>query len=411
MNKVISFLGTSKYEEAYYVFKGEKSKQKYQFIQEALVEFFCKDWKDDDEFVIFMTEKAKKKNWLGKNESQEANFEIGLKEKLLEIKKRLNKNFKIIEVIIPEGEKEEELWEIFGKIYENTEENDSIIFDVTHSFRTIPMVTLIILNYLKFIKNIEITRIVYGQMHSLSNNENEKSIQILDFTTMWNLMEWTIAVERFLQTGNANKIKELTEGELLPYLKNTPEHLGSKVRNLINSLYYFTQNVSTSREGKFKGNIEKIKNLLPEAKKELKKLKPLGPRLEPLLDKVYDRFSTMNCNDEISCGLEVSKWCLDNGYIQQGITILRETIVNYVIINILNNNELNKPEYREIGEIMLNFRDENLPKDLLDLWKEIGDYRNDINHAGWRENPHDSQDFHSKLKEFIEKFTSIINNR
>jgi len=40
-------------------------------------------------------------------------------------------------------------------------------------------------------------------------------------------------------------------------------------------------------------------------------------------------------DDDVSCGLEVASRCLEEGLVQQGFTVLRETIVNYVIIKVL----------------------------------------------------------------------------
>ncbi|MGB9595819.1 MAG: hypothetical protein ACPL7B_06015 [Candidatus Poribacteria bacterium] len=43
------------------------------------------------------------------------------------------------------------------------------------------------------------------------------------------------------------------------------------------------------------------------------------------------------------------------------------------------------------------------------LWREIIDYRNDIDHAGWRiSNYHRSSSFKSKLDNFIDEAEKII---
>lgn len=84
-------------------------------------------------------------------------------------------------------------------------------------------------------------------------------------------------------------------------------------------------------------------------------------------------------------------------------------------MKVLGSNKLKKPErredtdYREIAEVMLNSRYDKIPEDILNLWHEIIDYRNDINHSGWREkNYHKPAHFKNKLKEFIKQFESIL---
>ncbi len=410
--KLLSFIGPTRYIEAYYVYNNKKSQKACQFIQEALLEFFCKDWEKDDQAVIFLTEESRRKNWLSKSECEDANFDKGLKDRLEDAKKRLKLNFSVKEVEIPEGKTEEELWEIFEKINSNISEEDILVFDITHSFRSLPMLTLVVLNYVKFLKNVKINQIVYGAMEALGSPDEvrrmpleERKIPVFNLTPFVSLFDWTVAIERFLQTGSAEMISKLGIEELKPLLTKTKGEVGRGLRNLINSLYLFSQNVSTCRAPDFKSNIERILNSLPDAEEELEKLRPF----RPLFWKIKDRFSNMQINDDITCGLETTRWCLEKGLVQQGFTILRETLVNYVIVNILNSENLKNKSYREVAEAMLNSKYEKIPSDILNLWHEIIDYRNDINHAGWREqNYHSPLNFKEKLKEFTERFGTFL---
>ena len=294
--KLLSFIGTTKYVEAYYIYNNKKSQTSCQFIQEALLEFFCKDWKENDQIVIFLTGESRRKNWLSRNEYEGANFEKGLKERLEETKKRLKLNIKVKGCEIPEGRNEEEIWEIFEKINNNIDKEDILIFDITHSFRYLPMLTLVALNYVKFLKNVKINQIVYGAMEALGPpNEvkglplERKVIPIFNLTRFASLFNWTVAVERFLQTGNAEMISKQGIDDLRPLLKETKGEVGKDLRKLINSLNSFSQNVMTCRYPKFKSNIENISKLLPEAEKELEKLKPF----KPLFGKIKEIFNSM----------------------------------------------------------------------------------------------------------------------
>ena len=58
----------------------------------------------------------------------------------------------IIPVNIPDGLKQNEIWEIFDKIVENIDAGDEIYFDMTHSFRFLPMLAITVLNYSRVIK-------------------------------------------------------------------------------------------------------------------------------------------------------------------------------------------------------------------------------------------------------------------
>ncbi|MHA1789434.1 MAG: hypothetical protein ACTSXT_09420 [Candidatus Helarchaeota archaeon] len=85
--KLLTFLGTRKYIESCYSYNGNVSKPNH-FIQMALIELICNNWDDGDQIIIFLTERAKNMNWLGKNASPGANFEIGLRERLEHLKKK-----------------------------------------------------------------------------------------------------------------------------------------------------------------------------------------------------------------------------------------------------------------------------------------------------------------------------------
>ncbi|MEM2145877.1 MAG: TM1812 family CRISPR-associated protein, partial [Candidatus Jordarchaeaceae archaeon] len=219
------------------------------------------------------------------------------------------------------------------------------------------------------------------------------------------LFDWTVAIDRYLKTGNAQIIKEVGIEQLKPLLKKTRGEEGSGLRRLINALDSFSREVPTCRGPNLKPSIERILESLPMAEGELEKLKPFSP----LIEKIRNRFSALNISDAVTCGLEVAEWCLENNLLQQGFTILRETILNHIIIKILGSNDVKKKSNREIAETMLNSEYEKIPKEILKLWQEIIDYRNDINHGGWREqNFHTENDFRQKLQEFTEKAKNLL---
>ena len=127
----LSFLGLGHpetgYKESSYIDK-EKNKivEKVKYVQNAIVEI-----EEDkfDEKYIFCTAEVLKKRF---NELEE---EKGYTYKSIEIKK---------------GENEEEIWDIFQKVYDILEENDEVTFDVTHGFRFLPMLGLLLLQHAKF---------------------------------------------------------------------------------------------------------------------------------------------------------------------------------------------------------------------------------------------------------------------
>ncbi len=201
-NVFLTVLGTGAYSEANYKY-GENI-YKTRFIQEALISEFCKTWSKDDKICVFLTKGAKEKNW---------NNDL---EKLL---KTLNLEVQIIPVDIKDGQNEEEIWEIFDELYKSVNENDSIIFDITHSFRSIPMLVIVFLNYAKVLKNVNLSGIYYGAFEAAKNNNGISPI--FDLTPFSILQDWTNATNIFLQTGDSSYINELAQNQINPILKKT----------------------------------------------------------------------------------------------------------------------------------------------------------------------------------------------
>ena len=169
MSKVyISFLGTNDYLPCTY-FKDSREMENVRFVQQATLEFFCRRWTGKDRIIIFSTEGAFRRNWLddGHKDKDTGGIKkcIGLNNCI----KKLNLLPVLKRVSIPEGKSEQEIWDIFQIVFEDLKPEDEVIFDITHAFRSIPMLAIVILNYSKVMKNITIGGIYYGAFEVLGS--------------------------------------------------------------------------------------------------------------------------------------------------------------------------------------------------------------------------------------------------
>ena len=148
----LSVLGTNLYEPVIYE-DGEFQSSEQVFIQAALIERFRKEIaKDEDSRItIFLTQGAKDKNYNNRlYEAWEAKsaekWTSARKEDVIEgsLKKGLEEELRtqfpdfvsrIETVSIEDAQTEEQIWDVFSKIYDSLREGDEIIFDITHSFR------------------------------------------------------------------------------------------------------------------------------------------------------------------------------------------------------------------------------------------------------------------------------------
>ncbi|WP_322785246.1 TIGR02221 family CRISPR-associated protein [Methanotorris igneus] len=165
--KLLTFLGTTKYSEVVYTHEGKEVKTRY--IQKVLSEIF-----KPDEVVIFVTNEAYKEH----GDS---------------IKKELG-NVSFVQIEIPKSQ--EDLWDLFEKIVESVNDNDEIIFDITHAFRHIPFMSFIVLLYLQQVKNVKIKGIYYGAFMKDYNKA-----PIFDLSSLLNLAEWLYEIRDLKKYG------------------------------------------------------------------------------------------------------------------------------------------------------------------------------------------------------------------
>lgn len=398
------------------------------FVQEALLRIFAEQYSDEGiTLVVFLTDEARKRNWVSQRHFEEANFEKGLRERLQELQQQYGGRIAVKSRCVPKGEREEEIWEIFEAIEAAVERDDRVVLDITHSFRYLPMLMVVALHYSRFLKeNVQIERILYGAMEALGAPGEvaqmpveKRIVPIFDLTILVSLLDWSIAIEQFLQTGNAAMLRDLSGEQLKRWLAPTKGQLGGKLRGLTEALAAFSGAVVTCRGPQIRPVVEKVATVLPEAKQELELLPPF----KPLFGRIQDRFTKMDLGDEVCTHIEVAQWCADRGLIQQGLTILREAMVNAVIDRVLQQpDKLDDKAYRDDAECILNAHKCERSDELLagrsydvdlttlrDLWRQITEYRNDINHAGWgRHNKHAAERFKKDLPKFVSKMRQLL---
>ena len=164
----VSFLGFSNYKECMY-YKDDFCSSNIRFIQEATLDYLQQlgEWTEEDVAYILLTEGAKAKNWVDNGhrnpKTNEVIEQIGLETSLKQ--KRYPFKIKTIEQL-PDGKNEEELFDLFRRIYEVIQLGDSLYFDITHGFRSLPMLALVLINYAKFLKGVEVRSITYGNFEA-----------------------------------------------------------------------------------------------------------------------------------------------------------------------------------------------------------------------------------------------------
>ena len=432
-NNYISFLGTNPYLECiYYEPDNQLNAHKCRFVQEATLLFNCKTWSQSDRVIIFTTQEAYQKNWL--NNNNEANLP-GLKDCI----DSLSLEASVSQIDIPQGINESEIWTIFKKMFDELNPDDAVIFDITHAFRTIPLLAIVVLNYARIMKNVHLKGIYYGAFETLGSIQDVKAmppdrrrVPVLDFTSLNQLLEWTTAIEHYLKSGNADELGQLTEFQarnMLSKSKGKDRFLHS-FRKLGESLQTLSLDIATVRGLEITPDVQRIKYNIDECM-NLNFIEPFTPvlsRIQHQMEKFEDNPSK---DYNVKDGIQAARFCLSHHMIQQAFTITVETMISYFLEQIGENpvdfNNKRTMDIRRLvnqtarqfvegndssdqwGELPGKYPDvfQNLlacfkkQKDLIKKYTDINRIRNDINHAGINNNPIKSKGFEKKLSEFL----------
>lgn len=422
----LAFLGTNDYLPCTYFF-GDRQVANVRFVQEATVHLFCQGWQPEDRILILTTEDATRKNWVDHGHRDRDGQPLkreGLEKRL----GMLSLQAQVMRVSIPEGKNEDEIWQIFDMLFGHFQEGDLVVFDITHAFRSIPMLAIVALNYAKVLKQVSLQGIYYGAFEVLGSvREVEKMpldnrrVPLFDLAPFDTLLDWGTAVDRFLGAGDAGPVAGLAQGVVQPILRHTrgQDAAARAIRSLAQRLEDFTRAMATCRGPRIPEIVQLLsQNLETTLAQEI--IKPLKPLLRQLADKLAE-FK----GDFTRDGLQAAQWCLDHNLIQQGFTILQEFLISYITrqngldyqnkkhrgitsqaVTItrknLPRNEWHAPalDYPEITQAMINFYQAH--PQLAQIYADLSQYRNDINHAAFIPNPRDARAFAPALQSLID---------
>ena len=388
--KAFTFLGRGALYESIYSYREQCCKTR--FFVEALVSFF-----KPDTLVILTTGKA----------SQEPVSPEDKTDRLTAIQNLLDGKTEVIPVTIPEGESENQLWQIFNTVVNEIQDEDRVLFDITHGFRSLPFLTFLALAYVRNVrKDVEIERVVYGAYEAVERDNPYKPV--FDLTPFIGLLDWIGAVSVFQQTGNAQPIANLVgDAQSRPYRLGLSGDLPIHLQRLARGLSNLSDALLTNRIGE-KGTQTAAANLvtqLDQAKEEVADwaqpftplLAQIGTTYQPLA--FQDPRKTTDQRENLIKQYQQIRWYVRNQQYLQAITLAREWLISYGCY------KLDKDWIKERGEVEemmgkwghAKRQGDKLPnvamnkvehgQEAMELFNNLNDLRNDLAHCGMRSSP------------------------
>jgi CRISPR-associated Csx2 family protein len=390
--KIISFLGFNNYTETTYIHPSDESKQsKTSFFQEALVEFY-----QPETLYVLLTETVATK--IPKN-ATESNW--------IALQKRLAHQVNLEPVFnIPESNSPDDGWIIFDKITGCLNQDDRVIFDLTHSFRSIPIVALLAISYLRTVKQVQIEGVLYG---AFDPNAKDQPTPTYDLLPMLSLLDWISAADRFTDTGDGKPLVSLLSSAIKPELQENNLELKkaqNSLDNVADKIRQVSQALALARPTETLGASKTIEKSLDKAHESIAKYaKPF----DLVKDKVlagYGQFALTdknNLSESLWSQLKMISWFMERDQVMQAMTLAREWVVSLLAYRLGENDLLDEKCRKETENALHNGnakskRDE--PKSvsrldegfaglseyqqLSDIWDKLTKIRNDFAHVGMR---------------------------
>nr|MBL0702321.1 TIGR02221 family CRISPR-associated protein [Desulfobacterales bacterium] len=270
---------------------------------EATLHFFCDEWDNNDRILIFATNESYQANWLDDGHKDRITGNIKKCNGLKYCIEKSELQAEVQQIFIPKGQSEQEIWKIFQIVYDQLKSGDKVIFDITHAFRSIPMLAIVILNYAKTMKHVTLSGIYYGAFEVLGSyyeaeklSPEKRRAPILDLTAFDQLMEWSIAIDRFTGSGDAGLVTKLANRSVKKLLADSKgqDKTAANVRDIANNLSAFSKTMATCRgrdisviAGKLKEKVNRLKTI-----EIVQPFKPVFERIKEQFDNLPARYLT-----------------------------------------------------------------------------------------------------------------------
>lgn len=360
--------------------------------------------------------------------------------------KGLPEGISIQAVEIPPGASQEEHWQIAQRVNRSVESGTSLAFDISHGPLCFPLVGLLTATFMRAARSLDLRHILYaaygldtdltdGNHPTLSPNETP----IFDLNEMLTWLEWFIAVERFNNAGDARKLTALltTERERMAriYQRDTMHlsdvgslgKLAGVVSGLSRSLQMIRPNQSLEYITDLSHRVQGVEGLFSSQSKSL--------IYSLLTERLQGNFQSLTSSKEITFSNPAARvegerwlvnWYADRELWVEAITLAREWVINWCMLQLGLSNFTDLQARRRVESVLgaeahdylesrrkkssfqsLFMREMPQLEDLLGLWLDLTDVRNDINHAGMREKPGKPEELQTRILACVKSINSL----
>lgn len=307
-------------------------------------------------------------------------------------------------VRIPEGKSPDELWTIFEKVVGAVPPDSRVVFDITHAFRSIPLISVLAVAYLWSARNVQLQALVYGAYEARQGDP--PVAPVFDLSPMVNLLEWIAAVERFRHHLDGEPLQRLLQQIQRRAHQCQDPQSPLHLQNTGNAVKALTDALLLGRVREVLCEAPRLADALdkPQLRADADRwAKPFLLMLEPLQATLAE--ISAGSQTDLDAHRNLARFYNERRLYPLAITLLREWLVSEACrhAGATDSQLFDKQQREEVEQVLGKCYDalrnkRPLPtepewiqsfeaKGLLQLWQKVPGIRNDIDHAGMRPNP------------------------
>jgi CRISPR-associated DxTHG motif protein len=308
------------------------------------------------------------------------------------------------------------------------ETGETVIFDVTHSFRSLPMLAFLAVAYLKAAKQVQVERVLYGAWEA-RDKQSDRS-PVFDLTPFVSLLDWLAATNRFVEIGDGQALAKLLRAGIpagiLMGADLEARLLGHQLESAAEAIETVSLALSVARPMESMQSASHLAVTLQQAAPGiLQRARPFGVLAEQVVTQ-YGQFGLDEPAEEPNLvrglwrQLSMITWYLDRQHVVQAITLAREWVVSLLACRFgaavfdnrvaraevelaLNNGVELRKSARLLRQSKYDGELAALPvaDELISLWSQLTDLRNDIAHVGMRHGAKSAAQLHQKARALL----------
>lgn len=387
--RLISFLGTGNYGETTYTFNSRSCRTRY--VAHALASFTR-----PNEICLIATAEA----WSQHGDAL-----------ALELS---NSGHPVPEQVrVPTGGEPQQLWEMFGAIVEVIRTSGNpVLLDITHGFRMQPFFAAACIQYVQSVlPNTPQIRVVYGEYRGA-----DQESPIWELTPFLEVLSWSRGLMMFLRTGQADEVvvptKRLGRDLRKQWATTNRNNPQPGLENLGQALEAFGNDFTTIRTGSLligkQPSAQRLWDAIERTKDEvahhLPALALVLDQVRAMVEPLRTGGARLSSPEGQRALLELARLYQKLGRYGEAISILRE---GWITLGAPANTD--QPGTDEFNNERRGVQ-EHVWRQRTTFSRSVSELRNDIQHAGFNQQPHDRRWFEDQLTDLLKAWQAAIDS-